>query len=140
MIASPSVFDRALPALARATQLPEAVAAAAWVGEWLTVLAAHPGMAQQFDGDLDAYARELHQVGVLVGEQGAGFLLALWSRLNVAAPLQAELVRQVDRRKGREGVVWCKWRGWLPRGEFERWRSDDAVRRAGLPNKHERER
>ena len=52
------------------------------------------------------------QIGTIVGEQGAGFLLALWSRLNTSDPLQQELRVQVGRRKALSGLAWCAWRGW----------------------------
>jgi hypothetical protein len=132
-----SVYDKALPALARATGLPRAVAAAGYVGEWLATLAAHPDLAHQFDTELDDYARDLRRDEVLVGDQAAGFLLALYTRLHPGAH-QDELRKQVDRRKGLSGLVWCNWRGWVRRDEFDAWRFDRAQERADLPRKGER--
>jgi hypothetical protein len=123
------VFDKALPTLARAAKLPEAQAAAAYVGEWLAVLAGNPERAGEFDAELDDYAADLRRRDVLVGQQGAGFLLALWARLNPHDPLTATLVAQVDRRKALTGWRWCRWRGWVPAGEFDAWRYDRARER-----------
>jgi hypothetical protein len=136
--ATPGVWDKALPTLARAARLPAAQAAAGYVGEWLATLAAHPDLAGQFDRELDDYAADLRRAGVLVGDQGAGFLLALWSRLNVRGPLQGELVKQVDRRAALRGLRHCPWRGTVPAGQFDAWRLDRARERSALKNKGER--
>lgn len=139
-LAAPSIFDKALPGLARAATMPEAIAAAAYVGDWLAVLAETPARCGECCAELDAYAADLHRRGVLVGDQGAGFLLALFARLRPADPLRPTLVWFVARRKELKGWRWCKWRGWVPVGEFDAWRFDQAQRRADLPSKFERER
>lgn len=137
---APSVFDKALPSLARATKLPEAQAAANYVGEWLAVLADDPGRLGDCCAELDAYAADLRRAGILVGDQAAGFLLALWSRLNPRSPLQPTLVWLVDERKRLAGWKWCKWRGWVPVHEFDAWKFDRAKERADAPSKFARGR
>lgn len=136
--ATPSIWDKALPSLARATAIPEALSAAEYVGQWLAVLAEEPRRAGDFDRELDDYAADLRRREVLVGEQGAGFLLALWSRLNVSSPLQATLREQVDRRKALHGWRWCPWRGYVPAHEWDSWRYDRARERAQAPSKFAR--
>lgn len=135
-----SYFDKALPTLARASALPEAQAAAAYVGQWLAVLAQEPQRAGEFDAEIDDYAADLNRRGVLVGDQGAGFLLALFSRLNITSPLQSELVRQVDRRSTLRGMRHCRWRGTITAYEYDTLRNDRAAERAAMPSKFERPR
>ena len=132
-----SVFDKALPALARFSNLPQAAQVAEYIRQWLAVLAEHPDMAPQFDSELDAYARELRAGGLLVGEQRSGFLLAVYARMLPQDATREELVKQVDRRMAREGRRFCQWRGTVPASEFDAWKYDDAVRRSALPNKGE---
>ena len=134
------VFDKALPTLARAAQLPEAIAAAAYVGEWLTVLADNPARFGECCGELDDFADDLRRRGVLVGDQGAGFLLALWVRLNPRSPLDPTHAWLVTRRKELKGYKFCEWRGWVPVAEFDAWRYDRAKERAEAPSKFERGR
>lgn len=134
------VFDKALPSLARATKLPEAIAAAEYVGAWLAVLAQAPERCAACCAELDDYADDLRRRGVLVGDQGAGFLLALWVRLNPRSPLDQTHAWFVGRRKELKGWRFCKWRGWVPVGEFDAWRYDRAAERAKLPSKFARER
>lgn len=127
-----SVFDKALPSLARFSRLPQAPQVAEYIRQWLVVLAEHPDMAQEFDRELDAYARELHAGGLLVGDQRSGFLLAVYARMLPTDPTRDELIRQVDRRMAREGRRYCQWRGTVPAHEWDAWRFDEAERRAAL--------
>lgn len=139
-LAAPSIFDKSLPSLARATKLPEAVAAAAYVGDWLAVLAHEPARLGECCGELDDYADDLNRRGVLVGDQGAGFLLALWVRLNPRSPLDGTHDWLVAKRKGLKGWRFCKWRGWVSVAEFDAWQFDRAGERAAMPSKFARER
>lgn len=132
---SAGTWDRALPTLARFTRLPQGPQVAEYIRQWLVLLTAHPDRADEFDRELDAYARELRAGGLLVGDQRSGFLLAVYSRLLPRDETQAELIRQVDRRMAREGRRYCHWRGTVPVGEWDAWRFDEAVRRAALKNK-----
>jgi hypothetical protein len=139
-LAAPSVWDKSLPSLARAAVLPEAVAAASYVGDWLAVLAQEPARLGECCGELDDYADDLSRRGVLVGDQGAGFLLALWVRLNPRSPLDGTHDWFVARRKELKGWRFCKWRGWVSVAEFDSWRFDRARERAALESKFARER
>lgn len=136
---TPSLWDKALPSLARFSMLPQCAEVAEYIRQWLVVLAVEPDRAGEFDAALDAYARDLRRAALLVGEQGSGFLLAVYARQLPHDETRAELVRQVDRRMAREGRRYCRWRGTIPASMFDDWRHDDAVRRARLPNKGERE-
>ncbi len=49
-----------------------------------------------------------------------------------------DMVAQIDRRMYLRGLRYCRWRGWVPSGQFDEWRHDRAAERAKLPNKHER--
>jgi hypothetical protein len=138
--AEASTWDKALPTLARAARIPAGQKAAAYIGEWLAVLADSPDRLGECCAELDDYARDLRRAGVLVGDQAAGFLLALWARLNPRSPLTPTLVWFVDERKARAGWKWCKWRGWVPVHEFDAWRHDRAQERADAPSKFQRGR
>lgn len=132
----PSVWAKALPALPSArAKCPEACE---YIGQWLAVLAVEPDRGGEFDRALEDYAAELRRAGILTPHQGSGFLMAVWSYSSVGSPLTPTLVAQVDRRAAFRGVVHCKWRGTVPRSEFDLWRTDEAVRRAASGYKHER--
>lgn len=133
--ATRSVWDKALPSLARFSTLPQAPQVAEYIRQWLVLLSEHPDMAAEFDTELDAYARELHAGGLLVGDQRSGFLLAVYARMLPRDDTRDELVRQVDRRMAREGRRYCHWRGTIPANEWDAWRFDDYRRRAALKNK-----
>jgi hypothetical protein len=108
---------------------------AEYIRQWLVLLTNHPDRAEEFDRELDAYARELRAGGLLVGDQRSGFLLAVYARMLPTDSTRDELIRQVDRRMAREGRRYCRWRGTVPAGEWDAWRFDEAVRRAALKNK-----
>lgn len=131
------IWSRALPQLPKASAKPDAPHIVRFISDWLAILADDPDRGGEFDRELEAYAATLRQAGALTEHQGAGFCLALFAYQNVGSPLQATLHEQVDRRAALRGLRHCKWRGTVPAYDFDTWRSDDAVRRAGLPRKGE---
>lgn len=133
----PSVWERALPQLPRAAARPDSAAIVQYLSSWLAILASDPTRGGEFDRELDHYAATLRASGAITEHQGAGFLLALWSYQNVGSPLVPVLVAQVDRRAALRGMRHCKWRGTIVEREYDTWRWDEAVRRAGLPRKGE---
>lgn len=103
---------------------PDAAENAGIVRDWLQAVAEGRATPQQFDAAIER--------GRLIFQYVACF--------GTADEFYPECVRQIDRRMALRGLMFCKWRGWIRRDQFDDWQFDRAQERADLPSKFERER
>jgi hypothetical protein len=94
------------------------------VRDWLRATAEGRRSDQEFDGVIE-HGRLIFQYVACFGTGDAYY---------------AECCRHIDRRQGLRGLVFCKWRGWIRRDQFDAWQFDRAGERAAMPSKFARER
>jgi hypothetical protein len=97
----------------------QAAANATAVRDWLRAVAEGHATPQEFDRAIEH--------GILIFQYTACY--------GTGDEYFAECCRQIDRRMGLRGLVFCKWRGWIRRDQFDSWQFDRAQERADLPRK-----
>lgn len=102
---------------------PKAQDNAAWVRKWLAALVDGTRTVEQFDAAIPPKRSRL---------------IAQYMHIHgTADEFYAVCVAQIERRMQARGLIWCKWRGWIPIEDFDLWRWDNAAERAAKPNKHD---
>lgn len=111
-------FGNVLNSLPPIKSDPHAVENAEIVRGWLVALREGRQIEAAFDAQIQGY--HVLQYCVVYGPSDTYF---------------SDMMAQIDRRMYLRGLRYCRWRGWVPSGQFDEWRGDRARERSQLPNK-----
>ncbi len=116
-----SAFANVLTSLPPIKCDPHAVENAEITRGWLAALRDGSHTESEFDAQIAPY--HVLQFCVVCGVKDEYF---------------PDMMAQIDRRMHLRGLRYCRWRGWVPVGQFDQYRNDRAAERAAAPGKFDR--